>query len=156
MSISTRSVSPADYNDVQRLVEHLGARHPLDIPGLAITYRELLGDPDWEGYVAVDGEPTAEGPSDAPPIGLVTIRFGNALHACGMLAEIQELVVDPAHQGKGVGRALCEKAVVRARERFCRKIVVTSNRAEKDAAGFYASVGFHDVAGSYAIFLGKT
>jgi GNAT superfamily N-acetyltransferase len=130
-------------------VEHLGARHPLDIPGLAITYRELLGDPDWEAYVATEGD--AEG----PVIGLVTIRFGNALHACGMLAEIQELVVDPERQGQGVGRALCEKAVERARARYCRKIVVTSNRAERDAAGFYASVGFQEVAGNYAIFLGK-
>ncbi|MFN0152155.1 MAG: GNAT family N-acetyltransferase [bacterium] len=153
MPIMARPVSPADYNDVQRLVEHLGSRHPLDTPGLAITYRELLGDPDWEAYVAVEG--TSEGPGEGPAVGLVTIRFGNALHACGMLAEIQELVVDPGQQGKGVGRALCEKAVERARDRFCRKIVVTSNRAEKDPAGFYESVGFHEVAGSYAIFLGK-
>lgn len=149
MAVIARAVSPADYNDVQRLVEHLGARHPLDTPGLAITYRELLGDPDWEAFVAVDGD------VEGPVIGLVTIRFGNALHACGMLAEIQELVVDPGQQGKGVGRALCEKAIERARERYCRKIVVTSNRAESDPAGFYTSVGFQDVAGSYAIFLGK-
>lgn len=146
MAVTTRSLSPADTNDVLPLIRHLAARHPIDASGLAIVYRELLGDPDWEGYVAEEEE-------DGRVIGLVTIRFANALHACGMLAEIQELVVDPAAQGRGVGRALCERALARARERNCRKIVVTSNRAEKDPAGFYTSVGFQEVAGTYAIFL---
>jgi GNAT superfamily N-acetyltransferase len=144
MSVSTRPVSPADYNDVFRLVTYLAARHPIDKSGLSVVYRELQGDPDWEAFVAE---------SDEQVVGLVTIRFGNALHASGMLAEIQELVVDADAQGKGVGRALCERAIARARERNCRKIVVTSNRAEGDPAGFYTSVGFREVAGSYAIFL---
>lgn len=146
MPVTTRSATPADYNDVLRLIEHLGARFPIDAAGLPIVYRELLSDPDWEAYVAEEGERV---------IGLVTIRFGNALHASGLLAEIEELVVDATAQGHGVGRALCERAIARARERDCRKIVVTSNRAETDAAGFYASVGFQEVAGTYAIFLDR-
>lgn len=147
-SIETRPVSPADYNEVFDLICYLGSHHPIDQSGLAIVYRELLGDPDWEAYVAVSGE-------DERAIGLVTIRFGNALHASGMLAEIQELVVGADAQGRGVGRALCERAVERARDRDCRKIVVTSNRAEGDPAGFYTSVGFEEIAGSYSIFLDK-
>ena len=144
MPVTTRPASPADTNDVLRLVRHLGARFPIDAAGIPIVYRELLSDPDWEAHVAEEGDRV---------IGLVTIRFANALHASGMLAAIEELVVDAAAQGRGVGRALCERAIARARERDCRKIVVTSNRAETDAAGFYASVGFQEVAGTYAIFL---
>ncbi len=145
MPIVTRAATPADLNDVLRLVRHLGARFPIDAGALPIVYRELLSDPDWEAHVADDG--------DGRVIGLVTIRFANALHASGMLAAIEELVVDSSAQGRGVGRALCESAIRRARERDCRKVVVTANRAEIDPAGFYASVGFKEVAGSYAIFL---
>jgi len=143
--ISIRPATPADTNDVLRLVRHLGARFPIDEGAVPIVYRELLSDPDWEAHVVESDEGRV--------IGLLTLRFANALHASGMLAAIEELVVDPAAQGKGVGRALCERAIARARERDCRKIVVTSNRAEIDPAGFYASVGFQEVAGSYAIFL---
>jgi ribosomal protein S18 acetylase RimI-like enzyme len=143
--MTTRPATPADYNDVVRLVRHLGAHFPIDGAALPIVFRELLSDPDWEAYVA-EGD-------DGRVVGLVSIRFANALHASGMLAAIEELVVDAAAQGRGVGRLLCERAVARARERDCRKVVVTSNRAETDPAGFYASVGFESVAGSYAIFL---
>lgn len=145
MPITTRPATPADTNDVHRLVRLLISRFPLDSAALPIVYRELLSDPDWEAYVAEDEEGRVAG--------LVTIRFANALHASGMLAAIEELVVDDGAKGRGVGRLLCERAIARARERHCRKIAVTSNRAESDPAGFYASVGFQEVAGTWSIFL---
>ncbi len=56
--------------------------------------------------------------------------------------KINKLYVLPAFQGKGIGRALVEKAMARAAETQCEAIFLQVNKAN-EAKNFYLKLGFH-------------
>ena len=57
-------------------------------------------------------------------------------------AEFRMLVVDPAAQGRGVGRALVEGCLDRARERGAPRVVLSSTKWMTVAHGLYERMGF--------------
>jgi GNAT superfamily N-acetyltransferase len=58
------------------------------------------------------------------------------------LAEIEELFVEPAWIGRGIGRKLFEHAVARARRRGCARLEWDTH---PDAAGFYLAMGGREI-----------
>lgn len=123
--------------------------------------RVALGDLHRRSsWVWVDDRPFLEGHPDvlgvAPgPIaeGRVRVAVGSAGEPLGFsvvidredVCELEDLSVDPEAMRRGVGTALVEDAVTRAKSRGCRRMcVVTHPRT----APFYESVGF--VAGEPA------
>ena len=57
-------------------------------------------------------------------------------------AWLEDLFVEPGARGGGLGRALAEACVERARQRGCARIQLDSNERNRAAAALYASLGF--------------
>jgi ribosomal protein S18 acetylase RimI-like enzyme len=57
-------------------------------------------------------------------------------------AEVKNMAVDPAHQGRGIGRALMEAAVALAREEGRAALVVATAAADVGNLRFYQRLGF--------------
>lgn len=66
-------------------------------------------------------------------------------------AEIGGLIVDESCRGRGIGRAIVEKAAAWAREQGCGSLCVRSNVVREDAQRFYTGLGF-DVIKNQAVF----
>jgi ribosomal protein S18 acetylase RimI-like enzyme len=57
-------------------------------------------------------------------------------------AEVKNMAVDPAHQGRGVGRALMSAAIADARREGCATLVVATAAADTGNLRFYQRLGF--------------
>ncbi len=75
-------------------------------------------------------------------LGLIGLHSFPALHAAAPVCYITALVVAAAARGRGIGRRMLDAADAWARERGCRRIVVTSAEHRADAHTFYERSGF--------------
>lgn len=66
----------------------------------------------------------------------------------GCRFELAKMGVDPAYQGRGIGKALGRAALDKARLLGARKVFLESNRVLKPALALYHSLGFREVVGS--------
>ncbi|MFS8068165.1 MAG: GNAT family N-acetyltransferase [Byssovorax sp.] len=60
----------------------------------------------------------------------------------GRVAQIENVIVDPAARSLGVGAAMMGWAVDEARRRGCVRVQLTTNKARKRAHRFYERLGF--------------
>ena len=75
------------------------------------------------------------------PVGFALLVLADAEDA-----HLHELDVDPAHNGRGLGRALIARAVVWARDRGRRRLTLTTFREVPFNAPYYARIGFVEIA----------
>jgi L-amino acid N-acyltransferase len=81
--------------------------------------------------------------ADDDVVGFVTLSPGT--HWAGDPdSSIGELVVSRDAEGQGLGRALVEAAMERARENGCTRISVSTGAANERARGLYRRLGFED------------
>ena len=66
----------------------------------------------------------------------------NLAHRGAPSAIAEDVVVDSACQGQGIGRQMMAHALQLAKEAGCYKLALSSNRKRKDAHAFYESLGF--------------
>jgi GNAT superfamily N-acetyltransferase len=55
---------------------------------------------------------------------------------------VEDVAVSPAHQGKGIGRAMMAHALEECRKAGCYKLALSSNLKREGAHRFYESLGF--------------
>lgn len=55
---------------------------------------------------------------------------------------VEDVAVSPAHQGRGIGRAMMEHARAQCREAGCYKLMLSSNLKREEAHRFYDALGF--------------
>jgi GNAT superfamily N-acetyltransferase len=60
----------------------------------------------------------------------------------GRVAQIENVIVDPAARSLGVGAAMMGWAIDEARRRGCIRVQLTTNKARKRAHRFYERLGF--------------
>ncbi|MER2133189.1 MAG: GNAT family N-acetyltransferase [Arthrobacter sp.] len=79
--------------------------------------------------------------ADKSPVGWVCTR----LHPEDSMGEVYVLAVDPQHQGKGIGRALVQHSIGRARVQGMRMVMVETgdDPGHSPARQFYEGSGFH-------------
>lgn len=107
-------------------------------PPLPACYAEALakiaGDPDNALMVAeVDGRV-------AGAFHLTIIQY--VAYRGGRVAQIENVIVDPDHRGRGLGEAMMQWAIAEARRRGCFRVQLTTNKVRKRAHRFYERLGF--------------
>ena len=75
-------------------------------------------------------------------VGFGSMTLKMHLWHAGLIAWVDELVVDERHRGEGVGKLLLEYLIGVARERGCRAMELDSAFHRLGAHAFYAEVGF--------------
>lgn len=118
----------------ERLIREYQAWLPADlrVPNLEEEIGQLIERYGGDGLLlAYEGE---------RPVGCVVLSRRDA-----QTAEIKRLYVAPAARGGGIGRALVQGAIERARSGGQRRIVLDTHRSRLEAAyGLYRALGFEE------------
>jgi putative acetyltransferase len=131
------SSSPEDMPLVRKLFEEYAASLDIDLCFQDFEHElETLpggyGPPEGTIIVAF---------SDGEPAGCVALRRLESA-AC----EMKRLYVKPEHRGKGIGRALAEAVIERARDIGYASIKLDTLRSMTEANALYLSLGFTECA----------
>jgi GNAT superfamily N-acetyltransferase len=129
-----RLAGPEDAGVLASLVGTFRDWYGEDAPGDARILRSverLLDDDGTEFLIA--GE---------PPAAFAQLRFRHSLWTGADDAWLEDLYVDADARRAGLGRALVEACVERARERGCRRIQLDCNERNRAALALYESLGF--------------
>ena len=105
----------------------------------------LIADPGTEYLLAAETE-------GGEPMGVCQLRFRLGVWRDGDDAWLEDLYVRDVAQGKGLGRALTEAALARARERGAKRIHLDVEETNETARSVYERAGFA-VKGPKALFL---
>jgi len=129
-----RLATEEDAPDVARLLaafrDWQGRAEPSDA-SIEASIRRLLADDNTEYLLAGD-----------PPAAVLQLRFRHSVWTGTDDAHLEDLYVEDAARGSGIGRELVEAALQRARERGCARIELDANEANEPALQLYRSVGF--------------
>jgi GNAT superfamily N-acetyltransferase len=142
---------PDEADDVARLLiafrDHLGFDWPSD-ESFAASVRRLMDDPATEYLLGATQ-------ADAPPGGVVQLRYRWAVWRDSCDCLLEDLFVAPEARRGGLGRALVAETIERARARGCRRVELDTAETNAAARALYASMGFDDRAyeGGRALFL---
>lgn len=123
------TLTPNIVDAVERLVPQLSRSSP---PPTTAELGEVVSSPATDLFIAIDDTGTVVGMAT-----LVTFRIPT-----GMRAWIEDVVVDDAARGQGVGEALTQAMVDRARDLGCRTVDLTSRPSREAANRLYKRAGF--------------
>jgi GNAT superfamily N-acetyltransferase len=98
------------------------------------TTRQLIADPATDFLLAADGSST--------PAGVCQLRYRLSIWTGADDCWLEDLYVEESARGAGLGRALVEAAIERAKARGCRRMELDVNEDNQDAVAFYAGLGF--------------
>jgi ribosomal protein S18 acetylase RimI-like enzyme len=129
-----RLATREDAADVARLMigfRDWWQRDEPDDAGFEAGVRRLLSDPNTEFLLG--GEPVA---------GVCQLRYRFAVWTGSEDCWLEDVFVEEPARGSGLGRALVEAALERARERGCARVELDVNAANAAALALYESLGF--------------
>ncbi|NLG83712.1 MAG: GNAT family N-acetyltransferase [Firmicutes bacterium] len=136
-----------------------------DLPSLLALYAELDGDegrvlgldearaifarlqryPNYRIYLAIlDGEVVGS---------FALLIMDNLAHHGAPSGIVEDLVVEAAYRGRGIGRQMMEYAFARCKEAGCYKMALSSNLKREAAHGFYERLGFKKHGYSFIVEL---
>lgn len=84
-------------------------------------------------------------------IGYVHVRFTEELHHGGVIASVQEMIVEKEYRGQHIGRALFAKAMEVSKERGALALELTSHFSRKPAHQFYESMGLEKTSYKFVL-----
>ena len=121
--------------------DHLGKDWPSDNAFLA-GVEGLMDDVNTEFLLGTPHD-------DAPPSGVAQLRFRHGLWRAGTDCLLEDLFVTEEARGAGLGRALVQGTLDRARERGCRRVELDVNEANPAGVALYESFGFSSTDNPY-------
>ena len=145
MSVRIRPIESSDETAIRALLGRIAIFEPHEIRvAEELVAESLAGSPDYVIHVAEDSDRPADGGA-ARVVGYVCYGHNPVTDA---LHDLYWIAVDPAMQGRGVGRALLARAEQSVRLAGGRGIVIdTSSRPEyEQARALYDRTGYSRVA----------
>jgi GNAT superfamily N-acetyltransferase len=137
MDPTIRDARAADARAIAALLTQLG------YPSHADAVEERL-DRLW-----VVGDRVIVAEVDGVVVGVVHLQVTPALERERPAGKLGALVVDEAHRGQGIGRALFDAVEQEARLRGCELIYLTTAERRDDAHAFYERLGLEYVGRRY-------
>lgn len=77
-----------------------------------------------------------------PPSGVAQLRYRLSVWTGAEDAWLEDLFIEADTRGRGLGRALAEACVARARARGCKRLQLDANERNKPAIALYRDLGF--------------
>lgn len=123
------TLTPAIVDAVERLVPQLSRSNP---PPTVEELGEVVASPATDLFIALA--------DDGAVVGMSTLAVFRI--PTGLRAWIEDVVVDDAARGGGVGAALTQAMIDRAAERGCVTVDLTSRPSREAANRLYQRLGF--------------
>lgn len=131
-NMQIRNATPADTDVVYRFVCELEDK-VFDKQLFAQYYSENIGNSTYFYLIATD---------NMVPVGYLSCHGQLLLHHMNYVYEIQELFVDAAYRGKGIGKQLIAHLEGLLADKEYDLLEVASNLTRGEAHEFYLSAGF--------------
>ncbi len=134
--MTIREATPADAEAVGRLLHDFNSEFGDPTPGaakLAERVRELLAADELTVLIADDG--------------VAVLYFRPSLWTEALECYLAELYVVPGHRGEGLGRALLDASVARARATGADYMCLATSHDDVAARALYESSGFSNREG---------
>ncbi len=144
MTLTIREATLADVPALLSLYEDAG----LDAPG---ENDRSAAPALWHAVRAVGGV-VLVAERDGRALGTLTFFVWPLLaHRGRPGALVEDVAVHPEAQGLGIGRALMDEAMARARKAGCYKLALSSNARRTEAHAFYERLGYGRHGVSFAV-----
>jgi GNAT superfamily N-acetyltransferase len=144
--------APDETDVVARLLvqfrDHLGHSSPSE-DSFRASVTQLIERTDSEFWLGA--------PADGIPAqGICQLRFRHCVWTAAEDCWLEDLFVNPEARRSGLGRALVQQALDRARERGCRRVELDTDEHNDRAIRLYESLGFSATSKgtSPSVFLG--
>jgi GNAT superfamily N-acetyltransferase len=145
--LEIRAASKSDLPGVLRLYAQpeIDAGVTLSLLDAQCIFERMAAYPDYTLHVAV---------LDGVIVGTFALLIMDNLgHLGASSGVVEDVAVDPALQGRGIGKAMMRRALDLCREKGCYKVALSSNLKREAAHAFYDSLGFERHGYSFRIDL---
>jgi ribosomal protein S18 acetylase RimI-like enzyme len=132
-----RRCLPEDVEAVLPLLQQLWPNATLDTQALHQTFGAALSTGNQVYFCAEIGDTV---------VGFASLSFKQNLWVGGLLAHVDELVVDTAHRGTGIGSRLLQKLEAHARERGAKRVDLDSAFHRTESHEWYRRRSYLDRA----------
>jgi ribosomal protein S18 acetylase RimI-like enzyme len=147
LPIHIREASKADLPDILRLhaQPEMDDGQVLSISDAEQVLDRMARYPDYHLYVAI---------RDDDVVGTFALLIMDNLgHQGAPSGVIEDVVVDPRYQGRGIGTAMVRHALGVCGEKGCYKVTLSSNLKRERAHAFYESLGFERHGYSFKVMI---
>jgi GNAT superfamily N-acetyltransferase len=136
MNLDVRKAVEADLPGILRLYAQPGIddNQVLGLDAASAIFQRMATYPRYHVYVAAKG--------NAIVGTFALLVMDNLAHVGAPSAVVEDVVVDEASRGQGIGGAMMKFAMKVATECGCYKLTLSSNLRRVDAHAFYRSLGF--------------
>lgn len=147
-SLMIREATAEDVGELTRLYRQLddgSAEKPVDEQAVSRIFARTRDYPGYRILLAIDG---------GRVVGSFVLVILEMLGSrCAPEAIVEDVVVDRAARGKGIGRRMMAFAMDEAARTGCYKLVLSSNLERTGAHAFYESLGFRRHGSSFRVDL---
>lgn len=129
---------PREANVVAGLIAEFGdwwGKNPMPAEEIQPSVERIMAGSDGEYLLGAAGE-------GADAAGVCQVRYRWSVWKSAEDCWLEDLYVREGARRTGLGRALVEAALGRARERGCKRIELDVNEQNTDALAFYEALGF--------------
>jgi GNAT superfamily N-acetyltransferase len=133
LEVSITDCAAPDFDGVFSLLQQLWPNKSLNRDTLNALFNEAI---------PADSRVLLCARLDGPVVGFGSMTLKTHLWHGGLIAWVDELVVDAEYRGHGIGKRLLDRLVTIAREKGCRAMELDSAFHRIEAHGFYEKLGF--------------
>lgn len=131
--IEIRPSTSQDFPHILALLRQLWPGRELEVEAVRTVFLEALSSDSCLYLSACD---------ETRVVGFASLQILTSLRTAGRFGHLDELVVDEAFRGRGIGGRLLEALTSAARSRGCIRIEFNSGLQRTDTHRFYESRGF--------------